>query len=354
MTSTTWVLGTTANRSSTEHNCRRRGTRLNSKVGLLHITLSLAVCYHLYLNDAIHTAPHGTIGLLLFSTALLLVILSIRNKTIPHDWLVSALALADTALAATALYLTNGQSNSLFLLYFVVMLIAISSPTLPLACGMSAFLIGTYGIELYLWELYDERHLLLLPILLSMASFCAYSSETTRKELVRLKAKRNKEQLDPLTQLPNRKRFFKELRAVLGEGAPHHSPLLAVLFVDLDNFKPVNDTFGHHVGDQLLIAVANRITACLRNEDVVSRYGGDEFTLMLRNLQTTEEAHHAVSRIISSFKQPFHIAGNDIRVGASVGMALQRSPYDSAEDLVRRADHAMYRMKYGQEFQAAV
>ena len=353
MTSATWVMDTTVNKSSAEHICRRRGTRLNFKVGLLQITLSLTVCYHLYLNDAISTAPYGTIGLLLFSAALLLIILSIRNKTTPHDRIVSALALADTALATTALYLTNGQANSLFLLYFVVMLVAISSPTLPLACGMSALLISTYGIELYLWELYDESHFLLLPILLCMASFYAYSSETTRRELARLKAKRNNEQLDPLTQLPNRKRFFKELRAALGEVAPHHSPLLAVLFIDLDNFKPVNDTFGHHVGDQLLIAVAHRITACLRKEDVVSRYGGDEFTLMLRNLHATEEAHHAVSRIISSFQLPFHIAGQNIRISASVGMALQHSPYYSAEDLVKQADGAMYHMKYGQQLKAA-
>lgn len=341
-------------KSAAELTCRRKGARLNSKAGLLHVTLSLAVCYHLYLNDAIHTAPDSTIGLVLFSVALLFIILTIRNKTIPHEWLLSTIALADTVVAVIALYLTKGEANSIFLLYFVTMLIAVSSPTLQLSCGMSALLIGTYGIELYLWEFYDERHFLQLPILLCMASFYAYSSETVRRELARVKAKRKREQLDPLTQLPNRERFLKELRTSLGKVTPYHSPTLAVLFVDLDNFKPVNDTFGHHIGDQLLIEVANRMGGCLREDDIVGRHGGDEFTLLLRNLQTTEEVHHAVSRLLSGFNHPFHVAGRDIRIQASVGIALQESAYDSAEDLIRRADDAMYRMKYGHELKAAV
>ena len=158
---------------------------------------------------------------------------------------------------------------------------------------------------------------------------------------------------DPLTRLPNREQFLQALHAALPHVSPYGPPSLAVLFVDLDQFKPVNDTYGHQIGDQLLVAAAQRMVACVRAEDVVSRYGGDEFTLLLRALHGPDEAERTVARLRDSLRQPFQLSGHDIRIGASIGLAVKTTVWDRAEDLLTRADAAMYRVKQRVPRQAA-
>jgi diguanylate cyclase (GGDEF)-like protein len=150
--------------------------------------------------------------------------------------------------------------------------------------------------------------------------------------------------LDPLTDLPNRKLFEQRLaQAVARINAPGGRPL-AVLFIDLDGFKPVNDSFGHATGDLVLKEVAQRIGAQLRRADTVARVGGDEFLLLMEDVEGPAECLALAERLIAALGQPFDLAGRDIQISASVGVAIH--PDDGAADqLMSHADAAMYAAK---------
>lgn len=160
---------------------------------------------------------------------------------------------------------------------------------------------------------------------------------------------------DPLTGLPNRSLFMDRLghalvRARRGPGS------VAVLFLDLDNFKVINDSLGHKVGDQLLIMVSQRLQECVRPEDTVARLGGDEFTVLLEDIESVDDAALVAERIEGHLKAPFALSGhNAIRTGSlegrelfvttSIGVALQTAAHEHPDDLLRNADIAMYEAK---------
>jgi diguanylate cyclase (GGDEF)-like protein len=145
---------------------------------------------------------------------------------------------------------------------------------------------------------------------------------------------------DPLTELPNRTDFLEQLKASLEDGTS-----LSVLFIDLDDFKLVNDTLGHPVGDALLRVVGERIVGTTRGDDVVARLGGDEFAVLLRSTPP-DQAELAAERIRQALSQPFHLPGHQISIGASTGVVLCSADRGaSAEELLRDADVAMYRAK---------
>lgn len=149
---------------------------------------------------------------------------------------------------------------------------------------------------------------------------------------------------DPLTGLPNRTRFYEKLERAI-PGAENRHRMLAVLFVDLDAFKPVNDTFGHALGDALLGDVGRRLDACVREEDTVARLGGDEFIVLLSELGSLEDAAVVARKIIQHLSRPFRLQGHTVQIGVSVGIA--RYPYDgeNGDQLVSAADAAMYKAK---------
>ncbi|WP_186289547.1 EAL domain-containing protein [Methylomonas koyamae] len=149
---------------------------------------------------------------------------------------------------------------------------------------------------------------------------------------------------DPLTRLPNRILFADRLSQAIAHSKREKS-LLAICFLDLDGFKPVNDLFGHDIGDRVLVEVAERIKNTIREEDSVSRHGGDEFALLLRDIDTLEQCEQAILRIHQAISEPFSVDGQQITVGASSGYTLY--PLDDADPdgLLRHADHAMYQAK---------
>ncbi|MEG4032870.1 EAL domain-containing protein [Microcoleus sp. S36b_A4] len=149
---------------------------------------------------------------------------------------------------------------------------------------------------------------------------------------------------DPLTGLPNRLLFNERLSLALAS-AHQNGEMLAVIFLDLDRFKNVNDTLGHPVGDLLLQSVSRRLTNCLRLGDSMARWGGDEFTVLLYNINTPEEATKICQLIIQSLSSPFDFEGLELYIKASLGVAL--APYDGedAETLLKNADAAMYKAK---------
>lgn len=146
---------------------------------------------------------------------------------------------------------------------------------------------------------------------------------------------------DPLTTLPNRTSFLTSLEAAL-ESAIASGATLAVLFLDLDRFKLVNDGLGHDAGDRLLFDVANRLRSCVRPKDIVARFGGDEFTLLLDDIETVAEATVIAQRITDCLSLPIDFEGHEIVLSASVGVALSTAGLHSAGELLRQADLAMY------------
>ena len=151
---------------------------------------------------------------------------------------------------------------------------------------------------------------------------------------------------DSLTQLPNRRLFVERLEMSL-LSAKRARGNVAVLFIDLDRFKTINDTLGHSVADALLVEVATRLRSCVRQTDTVARYGGDEFTVILPDLHQPEDAAQVAEKILECMAEPVIAAGTSIELSVSIGIAV--FPYDGTDfdTLVRNADDAMYRAKKG-------
>lgn len=149
---------------------------------------------------------------------------------------------------------------------------------------------------------------------------------------------------DPLTGLPNRALFMDRLNHALARGVRSHQPV-AVMFLDLDNFKLVNDSLGHDVGDQLLMAVGQRLRGCLRPSDTVARLGGDEFAVLLENMSGPDDAQQVAERIAQLWQTPIDLRGREVYVAFSIGIAPGLGGQDRPEDLLRNADMAMYRAK---------
>ena len=159
---------------------------------------------------------------------------------------------------------------------------------------------------------------------------------------------------DPLTGLPNRLLFIDRLGRLIKHAKRRKDHLFAVLFLDLDGFKMINDSLGHLVGDQLLLAVSNRLEKCLRLTDTVARLGetftmarlgGDEFTVLLDDLKDLGDARLAADRLMKVLAPPFILGGKEVFTSVSIGIALSSSSYENPDDMLRDADTAMYRAK---------
>jgi len=149
---------------------------------------------------------------------------------------------------------------------------------------------------------------------------------------------------DPLTKLPNRILLADRFTQAIAH-SKRTETLLAVCFLDLDNFKPVNDSYGHETGDKLLIEVAYRLTSTIRSEDTVSRLGGDEFILLLGETTTSTECVDVLDRIVKAVTIPYLIDGHSIEISASIGISLFPSDNNELDVLLRNADQAMYQAK---------
>jgi diguanylate cyclase (GGDEF)-like protein/PAS domain S-box-containing protein len=147
-----------------------------------------------------------------------------------------------------------------------------------------------------------------------------------------------------LTGLPNRAFFMEQLQQASDQAA-RSSQGFTVMFLDLDNFKVINDSLGHRAGDNMLIALSKRLRGCVRPMDTVARLGGDEFTILLEGSADVSDATHLAERILDLFKKPFSIEGQTLFVSASIGIALSAPGADSPDDILRNADIALYQAK---------
>jgi diguanylate cyclase (GGDEF)-like protein/PAS domain S-box-containing protein len=149
---------------------------------------------------------------------------------------------------------------------------------------------------------------------------------------------------DPLTKLPNRLLLMDRARQALARLRRSNGPI-ALLFIDLDRFKAINDSLGHAVGDHLLISVSERLAEMLRDSDTVARLGGDEFVILAEDLDSDAEALAVAERVLHALEEPFQVGSAEVSMLASVGVSITHDPGAEPEDLLREADVAMYRAK---------
>jgi len=177
-----------------------------------------------------------------------------------------------------------------------------------------------------------------------------YSQDITQKKEIEEQLKKQTELLnfqayhDALTKLPNRVLFEDRLQQAITNAAKHDEKL-GMLFIDLDNFKQINDTLGHQFGDEVLKIVAKRLTTCIRHEDTLARLGGDEFTILIQDLKTSESIAKIAQKIIDVLKPRIVLENHELHISASIGISLYPKDSKSKSDLLKYADTAMYKAK---------
>lgn len=150
---------------------------------------------------------------------------------------------------------------------------------------------------------------------------------------------------DPLTQLPNRNLFRHRLEVALRDHQRDQNTTFAVMFLDLDRFKMINDSLGHLIGDELLKAIANRLQELMEPDDIIARLGGDEFAILLHGIQSPLDAEKVARRILRSMRKPFRVSSHDVFSTGCIGIAVGNDEYTRPEEMLRDADTAMYRAK---------
>lgn len=149
---------------------------------------------------------------------------------------------------------------------------------------------------------------------------------------------------DPLTRLPNRNLFINNLSEAMGH-AKMNNEIVALLYIDLDHFKEINDAYGHHIGDMLLLEVVNRLRETIKNQEAISRLGGDELTIILENINDPDKVNHIANQLCHSLANPIVIQNHKIVGTASIGIGIYPIDGEDIETLIRNADKAMYYVK---------
>ena len=193
------------------------------------------------------------------------------------------------------------------------------------------------ALSVYLFKL--ARMLIILSIM--PAFLIAYAVTKKRYKQQQLYRMAN---FDKLTNLPNRKLFFESLNRAVKQ-AVKNKTVFAVLYMDIDNFKKINDTLGHEEGDFLLQKAAERFTQSVRRSDLTARIGGDEFVILLYNVQDVNNAETVASKIIKSFTEPFLLDNKNFLVSVSIGISIFSKTDNNDSLLLRQADKAMYKAK---------
>lgn len=311
--------------------------RLRANFLQLQALVSVVLSYQLlFSSDALITREMELVSILgMLSLCGLLIVLP--SRFIGADWFPGALAIVDTVATSALIYVSGNAGSDLYLAYFVIILIVTTSRT---ALQMTVFLglvTAIYGWVLFR-ELEDtgvvlERHLIRIPLLLVMGIFYRRTAES-----VRLLSN-----YDPVTGLPNRRQFLRLL--MQGRGAARDGVQQALLYIDVDGFKRINDTLGHVVGDQLLKSVAGRIKQCLRTTDLIARVGPAEFSVLLHNVTAPGIAGLLAQRILAALRKPLVLAGHEIFVAANIGIAIGAAEQGKPDSLMANADAAVSRAK---------
>ncbi len=266
------------------------------------------------------------------------VVLFVGYDRLPMAFLKAAVTAA--TIVITGAVLANHENGSSYVLYYLWATVYAFAFFSLWQASLQTLIVGiAFGLVLYvqrdLWQAEAARWLLVMSTTLAVGALVRFLTGALRYRSLH----------DPLTGLPNRRLYLARLDAALerrGEQEPAGRP--AVLFLDLDGFKYVNDSLGHQVGDTLLVAVGARLSGAVRPGDLTARFGGDEFALLVEDVKDDADAIAIGRRINAALMAPFRIAGDELHVSASVGVALSSSG-DSGDTLLRDADAAMYAAK---------
>jgi diguanylate cyclase (GGDEF)-like protein len=293
------------------------------------------------------TRVHGWLVIALATVTLVLL-------TVPRAQLVTAPCIGFLTLgngmvlfAATVLF---GLSTASWMACALMLLLAMASYVASvLHFGLlSGLVIGGYGLLLHRTGLLETADVLILPALLCLTLVYLSKISIAQAEMQRIadngEQSRKDSMSDALTGLPNRAQFLEHVARSVKCGHNNREFQFAILFVDLDGFKPINDRLGHKAGDAVLRHTAKLFQGCLRKGDLVARYGGDEFTFLINNVKGPTDAIHVAERILAKVEAPINV-GELVKVGASIGIALSTNIHERAEDLIRDADGAMYQAK---------
>ena len=287
-------------------------------------------------------------GLSLALATLTLLLVTLPRAQLDRAWFVGLLTLGNTGVLVATV--ENGTSPELWMLGAVVLLVAMASyaPSILDFGFLSSLVIGGYGVMLHRSTLLQTDEVLVLPALLCLALVFVSKITTTQAEIQRMVGPEdptpNKSLCDALTGLPTRAQFLERVERIVQYGQYNPSFRYAILFVDLDGFKPINDRLGHKAGDAVLRHTAKLFQGCLRQGDVVGRYGGDEFTFLLNQVHDPADATSIAERILTKLQAPINV-GEPVQVGASIGIAFNTTMNETVEELIRDADRAMYRAK---------
>lgn len=258
-----------------------------------------------------------------------------NEKAIGEDWLLSPIIVADTTIGIVGIKSFKSRSEKpivdLKLIDFVALLISSAIQKLCVAEQLKSYNTNVEDV---------------------VVNRTKELQQANQKLLKQVEERRKVEQKlyfaahhDTLTKLPNRSMFTERLEHSLLHLNRHPSHRFAVLFIDLDRFKIINDTLGHHIGDQLLIQITERIAECVRGNDILARLGGDEFVILLDTLAAHRDAQDVAMRIVDSIEKPFIIENQEVYSSVSIGITICEKDYHSATEILRDADAAMYQAK---------
>ena len=285
-------------------------------------------------------------GMCVALATLTLLLMTIPCRYVETAWFIALITLSN----ASILFLTFGARGELWLFGAVVLLVAMASyvPTVLEFSVLSILIIGEYGLVLYRTMPFGVDDALALPLLLSLTLVFVSKITTAQAEIQHIvkmeEQPQNRIQGDVLTGLPNRAQFLERLTRVVQYVNYNPTYRFAIMFVDLDGFKPINDRLGHKAGDVVLRQVARIFHSCLRQGDFVGRYGGDEFIFLLNQVNHPSEVIEVAERVLTRLQAPIDV-GEPVTVGASIGIAFNTNMNETGEELIRDADQAMYRAK---------
>ena len=279
---------------------------------------------------------------------LLGVVMFLPYSLLCSVWAIMLVIAANTVILLRLIAATGSMEPWHALGFVLVTLMAAFTPSLEHFAGLGLVLCGTYGLSLYRFGGLLAEQGLVIPVLLALV-LVLYKKTTVARDQLRFKSvapgqASSESATDALTGLPNRAQFVERVWRSMTVAQNIEDFKFAILFVDLDGFKPVNDALGHKAGDTVLVETARRLRGCLRNGDVVARYGGDEFTLLINQVRGKECAVRVAERVLQKVQEPI-LAGKRVQVGATVGISVSTAVHQSPEDLIRHADVAMYRAK---------
>lgn len=275
------------------------------------------------------------------------ILLTVPRHQLTEAWLIAVVSLGDTAVASTTIRSATIEPwfISALLLVLAMASYAQSAPMISLFTGLVA---GAYALSLYRFGQLETEHALLLPVMLCLALVFVGKARVAQVETQRIadneEQARYRTMTDGLTGLPNRAQILERVARAIQQSRAGRDFQFAVLFIDLDGFKPINDRLGHKAGDAVLRQTAKRFQSCMRKGDVVARYGGDEFTLLVNHVVSEADVVRVAERILAKLQDPIDV-GEPVTVGASIGVALSTNLHERPEDLIRDADGAMYRAK---------